>query len=322
MMASLREKWPHKGGAAPAAAAALHNPAQRHDIRPDFPKTLDLYSAEKALKVLEAELQKQGSSLDRVGHITLVYPHKHPKLFPGHDNQAAHSVSEFHSRLCKAAPQVKWIIADGIVETVHLDRSGNQTSVHALMSQQVYEFYQPAQKDPLPFAENKPGGAEFFLAVDSCIEQGTTIANLMSYVEHNGGRVLAAVSGSMSGRPIAQKPFPTGRKPSLSAAFNDAARNTGRLPQLAEVLHHSARGEGLKLSARECLDRFEAALQKNGNSVFALTDGECERLVDSLSGSYYKTETFSSLLAQLEKRAAPQKTPPMDPVSRLRAMFD
>jgi hypothetical protein len=134
----------------------LTNPPARREIRPGFPRTINVKDSEEIFAVLERELKKYGTDLDQVGYITLAYPHKHPDLFPGHKDNAKLTLGRFQQTVREAvvagkAPDIEWLVADGLVETVHLERSENQSSVHALMTHQIYDIHKPSQKKPLPF---------------------------------------------------------------------------------------------------------------------------------------------------------------------------
>lgn len=274
----------------------LENPPVRRELRVDFPDTLVNDDVEEILTVLDRELKKHGASLDTVGHITLAYPHKHPEIFPMYWDPAKLPAHGLASLLQTRAPRVQWILANGICETIRLDRSENQTSVHALMSHQLYEVHKPSQKLSLPFLDPDNKGNEFFMVVDCDLEQGTTLANFISYLEHNGGKVLAA-STKYIGMPLVQKEFnlrPV--KTSLSEKFSDDARNTKCLPVLAWSFSESAKKHGRDWSPEECLEMFEQRLKAHGNSLFSMTNNECLRLMNTVRNAYYIDESFPNIL--------------------------
>ena len=281
----------------------LTNPPTRREIRPDFPQTIHLLDAQKIFEVLEDELGKYGTSLNEVGHITVAYPHKHPELFPNHNDKAAQPLW-FFERIVRRDPvlsSIDWLTADGLVETIHLSRTKeeNQTSLYALTVHQRYDLHMPSQTTPLPFLEQKREGKEFFVIVDDGVEQGTTVANLMSYIEHNEGTVLAvAIAGFRGGtaeNDIAQKRQKLPQV-DISPRFNSTARNTGRMEELANTLSSQAAQERLDIKPDKCIALLEKGLNKNGISVYAMTDGECRRLIKELvEGSI----SFSSLMSKL-----------------------
>ncbi len=262
----------------PDELRSLTNPPARREIRPDFPRTISLNGKQEILEVIEHELAKYGTNLDQVGHITLAYPHKHPELFPGHFNAGEWALNNFRRALKKGSgiSPVEWLVADGLVETVSLGRSENQTSIHALMAHQIYEVHVPSQTMPLPFLEQNGKNQEFLVIVDDGVDQGTTVANMMSYIEHNGGTVLA-VAEHMGLTSIAQVD-PCKLPQKLSKRFNDETKNTARMESVAAALSDSAGREGFNLSPEQCLALLEKGINKNCNSVYALTDGECRKL--------------------------------------------
>lgn len=291
--------------AMPAEGPALTNPPRRAEIRPDFPQTINAHDRERILSVIGAELEKHGSSFDEVGHITIAYPHKHPEKFPNYRDQAKDTLEEFKETLEKMpdAARVDWLTADGLVETVSLGRSENQTSLHALMLHQHYEVHAESQTTPLPFfARADKKEKEFFVIVDWVVAQGTTVANMMSYIEHNGGTVLAVVEGQ-GNRAIAQVPFSDGDNydSRLSAQFNDRSRNTAHLKMLGYALARAATKEGYDLDADACLTLLEEGLNKHGNSLFALTDFECNQIIEDIEGPYMK-EPFAYFFGKLGVR--------------------
>jgi len=283
----------------------LSNPLKRCEIRKDFPEVIANFKVKKLLKVIDQELIKHGTSLEKVGHITLVYPHKHPILFPDHHNSAENATIMLKKQLKRLAPQVQWITADAICETLRLNRSKNQTSLYALMTHQIYDIYKPSQKDYLPFINPPHQGKDFCVIVDRVIEQGTTISDLKNYIEHNGGFVLAASASALNGTSFAQKKG-SFKKTHLSKKFNDASRNTGRLPEMAEAFSKSAKKSSFNWSPKLCMDMFNESLKKHGNSVFALTNNECSELINTVSCTINEPNcspvSFPSILDQLNSK--------------------
>ena len=274
---------------------------------------MSVYDIEAFLKTINKELIKQGTSLEQVKSLHLAYPHKHPLHYPKDYNVAKYTVKDFKEELEKRVPHIQWKSADEICETVQLGRAEDQSSTHALTARQTYEIYRPAQKNSSLFIKPSHQGKAFFVIVDTQIEQGTTVANLMSYIGHNKGDVLAiAVSmGLMFEKSIAQKATAS-KNLSLSKKFNDAARNTGRLPEMAKAFSDSAKKSGLDWSPAYCMDIFEEKLKKCGNSVFALTDGECRKLINTTSGFYTTSESFISILEKLDPQFEATVTQPRE----------
>lgn len=287
------------------------NPLRRCEIRKDFPEVASIYNSEGFLKTLNQELLKQGTSLEQTECIYLAYPHKHPVLFPDHYNSAEKTVSVFKKVLEKKEPHIQWKSADEICETVHLERSGNQTIIHALTAHQIYEIYSSAQKKLSLFTEHPYQKKNFFVIVDSTIEQGTTVANLMSYIEHNGESVLAVASNTFGYKVSIVQETTIPENFLLSKPFNNAARNTGRLPQMAKAFFKSAKKEGFDWSPQYCLELFEESLKKNNGSVFTLTDGECMELIGTVRGCYNTSESFPSLLKKLDPQFKATLTQPI-----------
>jgi hypothetical protein len=285
----------------PYLPGAHVNPSKRQEIPAHFPRALAPYSGEEALQLITGELAKRGVDISEITHINIAYPHKHPGIYPGYHNTAEERATAFRERMQAVAPQIDWVIAEALVERVRLGRSENQTSFHALTGKQEYDIYLKIQHEALPFA-HKDRGREFFVIVDNTIEQGTTIANMMSYIHYNGGDVLMAQGDHRV--HIAQHRDVANDMVDVGTEFNDVSRNTGRLPELAMAFAYSAKRHGRGLTPKQAIEKFEAAINRYGNSVFALTDGEVQRLIKNVNGT---KETFPDLLERLEKEAPKPK---------------
>lgn len=305
----------HPLGPPPVSETPMSQNPHRLPIRPDFPATISSFaqmaSAQKLFNILKAEGLENAEKPLR---INLAYPHKDPDLFPDHFNEAEGYVDHFLRNFQPAIQGVEWRRAHEIVEMVRLGRSEDQTSVHALTARQEYRLRDPETTPETPFRFKDPetGVPELFIIVDDCIEQGTTMANLMSHIEKEGGRVIA-VAAAQGGKNLLQDKVTAalvnGEKRPFDATgsrFFDPEKNTGRLPHLAHSFAQAAAREGLKISPQKCMDIFEGRLNLFGNTVFALTEGECERLAESLdrSGHYGNRISFRSLITKLDEKLA------------------
>jgi hypothetical protein len=271
----------------------------------DFPDTIAIYNGARHLvSAIDQQLNKHGTSLTEVKRINLAYPHKDPTLFPGHYDNAKNTISSLQQMLSDAAPKnVQFYVVDEMVETVKLGRSEDQSSVHALTARQVYKIADDPQKDkPFHFKDPETGKGEFFLVVDGCVEQGTTLANIASYIALQGGTVLGAITSNE--QKLVQRDTATVVERELvGERFRDPDRNTGRLVQLAESFAKSAAKDGIRLSAEKCLDIFEGRLNLFGNSVVALTDGECKRIIETMESRHYGgSDSFKGLIEKLDNK--------------------
>lgn len=261
----------------------ITNPPGRRELRACFPQPVSHFNpgsnwCKLLYKQIREELGANGMDGPDDRTIYIAHPHKNPQIHPGHLN---YIITDHVRKLKQECPKINWVSSDEIVENRHLDRSSNQTSLHALAGWQEYTILgDPAQS---PFAcEQEP----LFIVIDSAIDQGTTIANFISYLEHNGGKVVGVVA---SDKDLVQKDTRGHyRHVKLSDKFIDPARNTGRLKELADTFVDSAsRGRFLglgapKLSHEGTMRHFESTLNTIGHSALALTDGECERIITTL----------------------------------------
>lgn len=269
---------------------SLTNPDMRLPLRADMPPVISFLQTGLFLQMLERELAKCGDTLASAGTITVAYPQKDPRLFPGHRNKGRSSGSAFiatmRDALAARGVSVDWQRADAICETRHLDRSGNQSSLHALTSRQSFGLCAEAQKTPLDFLEMSAvdGGARpYVVVVDWCMEQGTTLAELISYIEHNGGHVLlATVEGSDGSQSLVPLPARAGGTVALAPEFA-AAATAGLLPKIGRALSRAAQREGIVLTTHAALTQVEARLNASGRSLKTLTSGEAARLESTLA---------------------------------------
>ncbi len=298
----------HPLGPPPVTETPMSKDPHRVELRRDFPYTMSFWKPDETVDRLRKMMQAEGVQEYQGARINIAYPHKNPDVFPGHFDGALQSAVELRKVGREYAPGVEWRIATEIVENVALGRSEDQSSIHALTARQQY-VVRPVADDvgpQLPFRFKNPdtGKPELFVIVDDCIEQGTTLANLLSYIEKNGGKVVAAIAAGHMDLPQNRVErnghFYFDNK---GSPFFDPTRNTGRLPQLAHSFSKAAKRDGLKISPQKCMDVFEGRLNLFGNSVFAMTDGECERLAETMNrGHYGQQMSFKALIKKLDDK--------------------
>ncbi|MDD9900029.1 MAG: hypothetical protein OXT65_03535 [Alphaproteobacteria bacterium] len=298
----------------------LTNPDMRVELPKDFPPISDMCGSDDAfLRTLKAALAARNIAETEVKRINVAYSHKHLGHHPGHSNHARREAVIAENILLKALPNAEVIRADAICETVHLKRSSYQESTAALTKKQVFDVHLVSQEEPLPFVEEPLGTEkELFVVVDGYCEQGSTLANMISYIHHNGGDVLMAATGGgceYAGNHLAryEKPKVTAlfEKVELSAPFNDANRNTARFKEMAVAFSKSScTMAGDIMSPQACMEAFEAALNRHNNSVFVLTDGECRRVIETVEMRTSRGDdmSFRDILSYLN-RTAPKTGP-------------
>jgi hypothetical protein len=293
-----------------AASESLTNPDTRVVAPGGFPPVVAGLKTKRFIDILERELrEKHQTSLQEAGHINIVYPHKDPRLFPFRGNPANYFVEDLVESLQATAPEIAWRRIDALTELVHLDRSGNQSSDHAMAGRQIYA-YDPYIKQDEPFPLPVQGAVkEFFIIADWMVAQGTTVANLNSFITANGGTVLAVASEADV--PLQQRPPAYNdaliREAGLRPEFNDAARNTGMLPKLALAFAKAAQKEGRELTPQQAIDLYEERLQPLGRSVFTMTHYEVCHAMKALEVKGEKEMSFSELLKRLENKAPAAK---------------
>lgn len=311
----------HPLGPPPVTETPMSKDPHRVELRPDFPNTISFWRPDETIDTLRKLLKAEGVQEYQGVRINIAFPQKNPELFPDHSNGAYSRAMQLRRIGQENAPGIEWRVAHELVEDIKLDRSEDQSSIHALTARQKYQvldFVQAQAEKPFQFKNPNTGAPELFVVVDACIEQGTTMGNLLSYIEKNGGKVVAALAEGCMDLPqrhVTRDAQGT-KFDNKGSKFFDPSRNTGRMPQLAHQFSQAAKREGVKISPQKCLDIFEGRLKLFGNSVFALTDGECERLAETMhrGGHYGKQIGFRELIKKLddklEKYADQNAAPP------------
>lgn len=261
--------------AAATAFRAPANPPARLPLPATLTETIGFSDTGILLEKLERPLRAHGVRLAELDRLTIAYPHKHPSE-EGND-KAAGEARLLRGALKKACPGIAFPLAAAIHETVHLGRSEDQSVIHALTGRQVYAVDPALQTEPLPFIERGHNRPELFVIVDWTMAQGTTIANLASYLTHNGGHVVAAIVPDYGGEPIAQRPSCT-------------------RDELRRVFHYAACALSGSYGPDECVAMFDAALRPHGRSIATLTHNEFKRLQNTVDGD---SRMFFGLLNEL-----------------------
>ncbi len=239
-------------------------------------------------KLLEIELQKIGETTNTVNTINIAYPQKHPILFPKHENRAAGTSQDFQIYISSIFPNISFKLEDNIFETKQLKRSDNQSSLYALIAKQQYVTYQKDIKEIFSKSQDKK---PLFIINDHGVEQGTTMGNLISYIEHNDGHVLFTAteiiikdnsSHIAQSENLADCPRYDFNKETLPNRLKNPTRNNKRVKDLGIAFNESTKYSNQEISPEECVIQFEKALNKQQHSITALTDGECSVIIEDV----------------------------------------
>ncbi len=239
----------------------LENPPARLPLPRDMAETIGAFDPEILLERLAEKLRPRGLLLADLDRINIAYPHKHPDQ-EGND-KARGEAEMLRIELKRACKSLEFPLANAIYETVHLCRSENQSSLHALTGKQIYEVAPELQTERLPFIEHGHNAPEYFILVDWVMGQGTTLANLASYLTHNGAEIIGAIIPGEGGQPIAQ-------------------RTSCDRYELARVFQGAAADQCVSYSDGLCLTMLKTALEKHGRSLDTLTHNEFKRLQNSV----------------------------------------
>ncbi len=299
----------------------LSNPDQRRPLRDDFPPVVNLalWCESSRWKLgaglnerIGQEIEKSLGSVSAATRITVAYPHKAPGWIFAHDNGLRPHVAGITNKLEQAFPEISFEIADGLCEKHQLNRSAarNQNVIKTAMKQQPFYYVPKLQGSPISLLAEDRQEKELFILVDDVFCQGTTAANMISFIEHNGGHVLtaAAVEGVMGHTYHAVNPcsylpqqeikmrgsmdnsrydrdFKNGQ--ALRGTFKNAAYNKGCLPVLAEAFYQAAQKEGVyaDMSHEQHLEVIDQSLRAHGRSLSTMTNGECYHMANFFGGS-------------------------------------
>lgn len=269
----------------------LENPPARLPLAPHLTFTVAHDEARGLLANIRRTVRSLGDSLAKIDHIAIAWPHKHPRD-AYHENRANAHALRLKSELEMACRHISFPLASAIYETVKLGRSEDQSVLHALTGRQNFAVDASLQDEDLPFLSSPPPPRSYFIIVDWTAIQATTIANLASYLTHNGGTVLAAATGN-PGHRLAQ-----GTEKLMENNHLPPGLRAGMVPDIAAAF---TRATAHKLTPAACVQQVENALKPHGRSLSTLTVAESEALINAVDNGDL---SFKGLLAGLESRAA------------------
>lgn len=276
--------------AAKSALRTLENPPARLPLAPHLAFTAAHDDARGLLADIRRALRGLGDSLAKTDQIAIAYPHKHPRD-AYHENRANTHALRLKSALELACRHMSFPLASSIYETVKLGRSEDQSVLHALTGRQTFAVDPALQDETLPFLSAQPPARSYFIIVDWTAIQATTVANLASYLTHNGGTVLAVATGN-PGHRLAQSEDALMKNNHLPSGLR-----AGMVPDIAAAF---TRATAHKLTPSACVQQVENALKPHGRSLSTLTVAEGEALISAIDNGDL---TFNALLAGLESRA-------------------
>ena len=274
----------------------LYNPPARLPLAQHLTHTVSHAEPQRLVGILRRALRACGDSLEKIDHIAIAFPHKHPRERL-HVNAANGHALRLKDEMELACRHMKFPLATSIFETVRLGRSEDQSVLHALTGKQIYDVDPALQNEPLPFITHKRAAREYFIIVDWLAAQATTTANLASFITHNGGTVLAIATGNPDRRLAQSDDVEMGNE---HLPLN---LRTGMIPSLALAFN---RATGCKIPPGTCVQKVEDALKPHGRSLRTLTIPEAEALLQSVNNG---TLPFDALIQGLQHRL-PQGTPP------------
>ncbi|MBU0800073.1 MAG: hypothetical protein KKA05_03635 [Alphaproteobacteria bacterium] len=253
------------------ALRPLENPSRRLPLPSHLLTTTSYNEPGKLARAIRQGLAAYDFSTRDIERLNIAWPQKHPH--ERHTNTATQHAQALQPILQSLFRNTDVILAKSLYENIKLGRSENQRAVHALTGRQTFSADEKLQDEPLPFLTPAAAKGECFVLTDWFMAQGTTLANLASFIQHNGGYVLALAM------PFGDAPFlQTKAEPRQAEA---PYRGTGYAPALAAAFRHSAKRD-TDYNPGECVALFNYALGAHGRSLETLTDGECRTLEKEL----------------------------------------
>lgn len=250
-----------------AAFRALSNPDARLPLPAYLTTTTSFNKHDELAAAIRDNTAACGIDFDSLTHINLAWPQKDPRT--DHYNMAAPIAKQAQAALQKLFPEKDILRADALYETVKLNRSDDPSIFKALTERQVYAVDPALQTTNLPFLSPDGAHGEIFVIADWNSVQGTTFAMLNSFIAHNGGHVVAAVTPSLAPANHLRQQDSNGglRAPGVPLQ--------GHIPLLASSFREAAEGH-VDYTPAECVALFDHALHAKGMSLTALTHGEAD----------------------------------------------
>lgn len=265
----------------------LENPPARLKLPPHLQHTVSYMEQRPFARAVREGVEACGLKLHELSHINIAWPQKHPRT--GHINKATTYAENLRLALYNSFRKKDVILAHAIYETIKLDRSEDSSAISTLNKKQVYAVDPQLQEQdvPLPFLTPEGAKGQAFILTDWIVSQGTTLANLASFIMHNGGHIIA-VAPPFGGNTLLQEEL------YVSEDVPDVEK-TGALPALARAFARAARYES-DYTPAECIAVFEEALKPKGLSLSTLTFGECMVLENTMGGRSLSFRDFVTTL--------------------------
>lgn len=251
------------------------NPQIRLPIRTDFPAIGHVNDIQRAVYLLETESQKKIGK-KHPERIIVAFPQKNPAI-KNYSNGAPPLAKEFAKKLHVALPNVSLYLANELVERRRLYRS--DTGIDARFERpQRYTLVRKLQTSDTTLVKAQNEGAPYIL-VDDIVDHGSTLADMASYITHNGGHVLfAAVADFIGTKYLSQRKM--------------------QKSKLGRVFSQSARESGVEMSPAECLALVEKHLNARGYSINSMASGECSQIIRMIETADVRI-TFAQFLKSI-----------------------
>lgn len=264
---------------------------------------------------LAATMESAGLDITRVNRINIAWPQKHPHT--GHYNAALEPAQQLKARLATLFPSKDIVLAHAIYETQKLNRSESQNPTETFTRKQFFKTDTDLQEQEMPFLRADTPADEAFILSDWTVSQGTTLANLASFILHNGGRIIALTTPHTRSDYLADWRPPVPDTPEYNLWNGKGTRE-----RLADSFMDSVAGT-CDYTADECFALMDKALGRHGLALDLLTRNEVGALRTALQA---RRPDFRGLITELGLdpaaqddfvRGHRQKTPAAHPAPSL-----
>lgn len=237
----------------------------------------------------EENLKRTGKSLRDIGEVYVVYPAKHPDVKTCGDKSFVSDLIEMG--LQEVRPDVHWHFMHSICEKLVLTRAYNQSSLFALTRRQ--DFIEAPELDmqengDIPDFIGKRYDGVHFIVIDNSLEQGTTFADLYSYIRNKGGEVIGMFAYGHN-----RDRFNDSLRIGNTTSFIPLSQKNTRRTEIKSALEEVANTDNMfRGDASTVLSKFNSRLLKSRSSLDALTDREVMRLLETLNENHPERENF------------------------------
>ncbi len=205
----------HQSSHVPANNDFAFSPLMRRPIREDFPDVAFPNNDERLdafIDTIKAELAKDGKTLETAGSITIAFPQRikyQPRRvwYEGPVQRVSDRQGEIQEMMhgiqkkLEDKTGVKWPLAEDTYSTRYLNRAQNNAVdfYDVMFDAEEYDYFKQQHFVTVGGGSKPNKDQRYFIVYDDIFDRGSTMASLISHIESQGGKVLAAAADKFSG---------------------------------------------------------------------------------------------------------------------------